>query len=179
MIGACVLSRCGNDAPDAGIDARDDKVLDVHPDIQPSDAGVVCNEASQGTRWAGWSRVTEADPCCTVEVPDQVDASVDPLTWVPCTNDAGGCQEMPITWGVQPNWTRFNVAFVTQSTSSVTTNVVLGRRLDALTVEEDIYAFTDGRALAAWRNYLSADTGWVANAAIGSSSAWVYISGAK
>ena len=180
LIASAALAACGADgnAADAGADSGVPDSTDAGPkgDAGADGASAACNDASQGTRWAGWSRVTEADACCTVEVPDALASSIEPLTWVPCTNGAGGCSEMPVDWG-DAGTTRLNYARALPS-GDAPTYVLVGRRLDADTGEADVFDFASGKPLAAWREYASLDTPWGFNVTPASSKTWVYMDGA-
>ncbi len=137
-----------------------------------TDASVnpACNDASQGTRWAGWSRVTEVNACCTVEVPDNVGTSIAPLTWVACLNGDSNCREMAANW-VAPNGSRFEKA-------NVVGNVInMWRALDTSFGEADLYDLASGSPIAGWRTYLSPDTPWEGQPIVGATSLWVFIFG--
>jgi hypothetical protein len=120
------------------------------------------DDAGYVTDWPLWRRVqTIPDPCTLVDTPVDVDASVRPLSWHNCIADSGSdaqsqpsCLDIDVPANaVAP--THFINLETGRDSSGLPTTVLLGYEIDVPNddiAEYDIFDFTTGAPLAAWRN---------------------------
>jgi hypothetical protein len=120
---------------------------DDGPCFQPPD------DAGRVSDWPGWRRLTELDPCCAADVPEDVAVALPPYDWVPCLNGAVGCREFMSGW--RPGAPQFYTAVASVDASSKLLFVLVGRLLAETVFEQDVYNASTGEALGGWRSDLA------------------------
>lgn len=106
MVAIGALAKCGGDdnpmVPVA--DAAPDRwtFKDAAPDVGAEDdadaAALECTpEGGLSHDFPGYTRLDSLDPCCKVDVPDDL-STVPAMQWEPCKTGRAECQEFKITW---------------------------------------------------------------------------------
>lgn len=157
---AALLVHCSCGGTGDPADASSDQPNDAKPrDTSADDAaasedvGADVRCAAQGQvvhDFAGYTRVTALDPCCAVDVPDDL-ATPPSMSWEPCSTGRPSCQQFKVTWTNPDGPKRFAFGRRYRAANGAGSFEV-GLWHSKNVVEDVVYDLATGATLKAWRS---------------------------
>jgi len=159
MVAIGALAKCGGGdglvAPVADASPDRWKAKDAWPDVgsqEDADASVLeCTpEGGVSHDFPGYTRLDALDPCCKVDVPDDL-STVPAMQWEACTTGRTDCQEFKITWTNPDSPERFAFGRRYDSGKGPASFEVAIWRGDS-EVEDLVYDYQTAAPLKSWRS---------------------------